>query len=81
MRQKTLRDSLYDVEVVESNPANQKLKIHYRGYSSRYGEWRSVSEVVHKLAPVVWTHDVMITYSLLLYLDLYHEIVVSPHVE
>jgi len=50
---KTLRDSLYDVEVVESNPANQKVKIHYRGYSSRYDEWRSASEMVHKPVPVV----------------------------
>jgi len=30
---------------------------------------------------VLWTHYIMIAYSLLLYLDLYHEIVVSPHVE
>ena len=41
-------ERLYDVEVLERDSGHQKIKIHYIGYSSRYDEWRSASEVVQK---------------------------------
>ena len=31
---------LYDIEVTEVDEAYKKLKIHYFGYSSCFGEWR-----------------------------------------
>ena len=41
-------DALYDVQILERDVANGKVKIHFVGYSSSYDEWRSVSELVDK---------------------------------
>ena len=35
---------LYDIELTEVDKANKRLKIHYVGYSSRFGEWRPFGE-------------------------------------
>ena len=42
-------ERLYDVQVLDRDPGNEKVKIHYIGYSSRYDEWRSASEVVQRV--------------------------------
>lgn len=39
-------NKLYDIEVVEEDLENDKVKIHYVGYSSRYDEWKCRSEIV-----------------------------------
>ena len=37
-------DKLYAVEIVESN--EDRVKIHYTGYSSKYDEWRAHEDIV-----------------------------------
>ena len=37
---------LYDIEVVEEDLENDKVKIHYVGYSNKYDEWRCSDEIV-----------------------------------
>ena len=37
-------DKLYAVEIVEAN--EDKVKIHYTGYSSKYDEWRAREDIV-----------------------------------
>ena len=37
---------LYDIEVVEEDLENDKVKIHYVGYSDKYDEWRCSDEIV-----------------------------------
>lgn len=39
-------NKLYDIEVVEEDLENDKVKIHYVGYSSRYDERKCRSEIV-----------------------------------
>ena len=39
-------NKLYDVEVVEDDPDQERVKIHYIGYGTEYEEWKSKSEIV-----------------------------------
>lgn len=34
-------NKLYDVEIVDTNKEEGKIKIHFKGYSDKYDEWRS----------------------------------------
>ena len=38
--------NLYDIEIVDEDEENEKVRIHYVGYSSEYDEWRKRSEIV-----------------------------------
>ena len=38
--------NLYDIEIVDEDEENDKVRIHYVGYSSEYDEWRNRSEIV-----------------------------------
>lgn len=44
------QDKLYELEVVERDRANHRVKVHYIGYSSDDDEWRSESDI--KIYPV-----------------------------
>jgi len=39
-------DTLYPVEVISSTNED-RVKIHYVGYSTQYNEWRPRSDVIH----------------------------------
>ena len=39
---------LYDVEVLDEDPRTQRVKIHFIGYSSRYDEWRPLTDIIDK---------------------------------
>ena len=46
-------NQLYDVEVIGNDHRTQRVKIHYIGYSSRYDEWRPLSDIVDKRTSVM----------------------------
>ena len=44
------QNSVYDIEVLKRDAAGITAKMHYVGYSSRYNEWQSVSELIVRSA-------------------------------
>ncbi len=42
----TSEDKLYAVDVLETDSANNRVRVHYRGYSSKHDEWKDLNEVV-----------------------------------
>jgi hypothetical protein len=39
-------DALYELEVLEEDTTNGKVKVHYTGYGSEHDEWRDKNDVV-----------------------------------
>ena len=44
-KQKVNKNEMYEIEVVEEDDENDRVKIHYVGYSERYDEWRSRDDI------------------------------------
>ena len=39
-------DTLYELEVLEEDTTNGRVKVHYTGYGSEHDEWRDKNNVV-----------------------------------
>ena len=50
-KMKATDSKLYEVEVIEIDKAANRVKLHFKGYSEKYDEWRPYDEM--KL-PVIW---------------------------
>ena len=40
-KEKNHPNKLHDVEIVEEDSDQERVKVHYTGYGSKYDEWRS----------------------------------------
>ena len=40
MRKRPREEKLYELEVIEKDRQNRRVKVHYVGYESEYDEWR-----------------------------------------
>lgn len=56
--------ALYPVTITQST--SNRVKIHYIGYSSRYDEWRTISDLIHLESPVYISEDYGFTQDLAL---------------
>ena len=39
-------DALYELEVLEEDTTNGRVKVHYTGYGSEHDEWRDKNDIV-----------------------------------
>lgn len=39
-------DALYELEVLEEDSTNGKVKVHYTGYGPEHDEWRDINDIV-----------------------------------
>ena len=51
---KAKRDNkFYDIEIEEIDNKNKKMKLYFKGYSTRYDEWRDLEDTSTRNFPVV----------------------------
>ena len=44
-RKRSREEKLYELEVIEKDRQNRRVKVHYVGYESEYDEWRDEKDV------------------------------------
>ena len=50
--QKSAKDQLYPIEIMERDDEQGQVKVHYIGYGERYDEWKSLEEIVPLPRPI-----------------------------